>query len=419
MAKQIIMPQLGMYMFEAHDRPLDRRRGAAVQRAMSWSRSRRTRSSTPSRRRRDGHAAAGRPGRRLRPGARGFSPTCWPRGSAAWRAAPLSAGAGQTRQRATAERQSCATQRRGTRQPDRSPAGHGARPRPGRPSWARGPDGRIGEADVLAAVDGPADRPLHPTARVPPRSSVEIEPPAALTPPLPPAADRIPVSGIRQVIFDRMAGQRADRRPRDRVHGGRRHGAGRSPRPPQGRVEKTDNLSVSYNDLLIAIVGPRPARASTAELDLRRRRDPAAAGDPHRPGRGYRARPARAGGPRCRRPGRGATSSARCAGWSSAPRRAEACPRTSPAAPSPSPTSARSRWTASRPSSTCPNAPSWASGASPPGLRSTSGAIAIRQMMILSLSFDHRLVDGAPAARFLQRVKHIAEDPCLLLAAGH
>jgi pyruvate dehydrogenase E2 component (dihydrolipoamide acetyltransferase) len=41
--------------------------------------------------------------------------------------------------------------------------------------------------------------------------------------------------------------------------------------------------------------------------------------------------------------------------------------------------------------------------------------IAVRQMMVLSLSFDHRIVDGAPAARFLQRVKHLIEKPYLLL----
>ena len=31
--------------------------------------------------------------------------------------------------------------------------------------------------------------------------------------------------------------------------------------------------------------------------------------------------------------------------------------------------------------------------------------IAIRDMMYLSLSYDHRLIDGANAARFLQLVK--------------
>lgn len=41
--------------------------------------------------------------------------------------------------------------------------------------------------------------------------------------------------------------------------------------------------------------------------------------------------------------------------------------------------------------------------------------IAVRQMMTLSLTFDHRIVDGAPAARFLQRVKHLIERPYLWL----
>jgi len=41
--------------------------------------------------------------------------------------------------------------------------------------------------------------------------------------------------------------------------------------------------------------------------------------------------------------------------------------------------------------------------------------IAVRQMWTLTLTFDHRLVDGAPAARFLQRVKQIVENPFHLL----
>ena len=44
------------------------------------------------------------------------------------------------------------------------------------------------------------------------------------------------------------------------------------------------------------------------------------------------------------------------------------------------------------------------------------GQVCVRQMMVLSLSFDHRLVDGAPAARFLQRIKELAEEPRFLLA---
>ena len=40
----------------------------------------------------------------------------------------------------------------------------------------------------------------------------------------------------------------------------------------------------------------------------------------------------------------------------------------------------------------------------------------IRKRMVLSLTFDHRLVDGGPAARFLQRVKRLIEDPAEILA---
>jgi pyruvate dehydrogenase E2 component (dihydrolipoamide acetyltransferase) len=41
--------------------------------------------------------------------------------------------------------------------------------------------------------------------------------------------------------------------------------------------------------------------------------------------------------------------------------------------------------------------------------------IVVRQMWTMSLVFDHRLVDGAPAARFLQRIKQLVENPYLLL----
>jgi len=37
--------------------------------------------------------------------------------------------------------------------------------------------------------------------------------------------------------------------------------------------------------------------------------------------------------------------------------------------------------------------------------------VAVRRMMALSLTFDHRVVDGAPAARFLQQVKRWVEQP--------
>jgi len=43
------------------------------------------------------------------------------------------------------------------------------------------------------------------------------------------------------------------------------------------------------------------------------------------------------------------------------------------------------------------------------------GEILIREMCTLSLAFDHRIVDGAPAARFLQYIKTLIEDPSLWL----
>ncbi len=42
--------------------------------------------------------------------------------------------------------------------------------------------------------------------------------------------------------------------------------------------------------------------------------------------------------------------------------------------------------------------------------------IVARKMMTLSLAFDHRIIDGAPAARFLKTVKELIEEPFLLLA---
>ena len=44
------------------------------------------------------------------------------------------------------------------------------------------------------------------------------------------------------------------------------------------------------------------------------------------------------------------------------------------------------------------------------------GEIVIRPMMTLSLTFDHRVVDGSVAAEFLQRVKTLLENPALMLA---
>jgi len=40
-----------------------------------------------------------------------------------------------------------------------------------------------------------------------------------------------------------------------------------------------------------------------------------------------------------------------------------------------------------------------------------SGQVAIRPMMYLALSYDHRIVDGKEAVTFLVRVKEGLEDP--------
>jgi pyruvate dehydrogenase E2 component (dihydrolipoamide acetyltransferase) len=43
------------------------------------------------------------------------------------------------------------------------------------------------------------------------------------------------------------------------------------------------------------------------------------------------------------------------------------------------------------------------------------GKIQVRTLMPLSLSFDHRVIDGAPAAIFLKRAKELLENPSLLI----
>jgi 2-oxoisovalerate dehydrogenase E2 component (dihydrolipoyl transacylase) len=47
-----------------------------------------------------------------------------------------------------------------------------------------------------------------------------------------------------------------------------------------------------------------------------------------------------------------------------------------------------------------------------------NGAVAIRTMMNVSSSFDHRIIDGHVAARFIQRLKRLIEHPALLFLDG-
>jgi pyruvate dehydrogenase E2 component (dihydrolipoamide acetyltransferase) len=43
------------------------------------------------------------------------------------------------------------------------------------------------------------------------------------------------------------------------------------------------------------------------------------------------------------------------------------------------------------------------------------GEVVVRPMLSLTATFDHRAVDGAPAAEFLQSVKELLEEPGLML----
>jgi len=43
-------------------------------------------------------------------------------------------------------------------------------------------------------------------------------------------------------------------------------------------------------------------------------------------------------------------------------------------------------------------------------------AIAIREFLDLTLSFDHDIVDGAPAVRFLRRLVDLLQDATVLEA---
>jgi pyruvate dehydrogenase E2 component (dihydrolipoamide acetyltransferase) len=42
------------------------------------------------------------------------------------------------------------------------------------------------------------------------------------------------------------------------------------------------------------------------------------------------------------------------------------------------------------------------------------GAIVARTLVVLSLTVDHRVIDGAPAAAFLDRVVTLLEQPAQL-----
>ena len=62
-----------------------------------------------------------------------------------------------------------------------------------------------------------------------------------------------------------------------------------------------------------------------------------------------------------------------------------------------------------------PQAAILAVGATEDRAVAVAGEVVVRPMMTMTLTVDHRAVDGAPAAEFLQTVKTFLEDPALAL----
>ena len=89
--------------------------------------------------------------------------------------------------------------------------------------------------------------------------------------------------------------------------------------------------------------------------------------------------------------------------------------RTWPVARSPSPASAASAAPASPPSSTPPKSPSSASSARKLSPVWNGTEFTARNMLPLSLSYDHRVIDGALAARFARHLCYLLEDDRRLL----
>jgi 2-oxoglutarate dehydrogenase E2 component (dihydrolipoamide succinyltransferase) len=46
------------------------------------------------------------------------------------------------------------------------------------------------------------------------------------------------------------------------------------------------------------------------------------------------------------------------------------------------------------------------------------GQVAIRPIMFVALTYDHRIVDGSEAVRFLVTIKNQLEDPLTMLIDG-
>ena len=159
--------------------------------------------------------------------------------------------------------------------------------------------------------------------------------------------------------------------------------------------------------------GGGAGEVSPAQRHPRRRgrRDRPARAPPHRPrhrdrGRADRAGRARRGSAVDRRAGR-----ARSSGWRRSRARARRRARSSPARRSRSPAWARWAGCWRRRSSIIPRSRSWACTRSARRPAVADDSIVIRDLMNLSISVDHRVVDGYDAARFIAEIKATLEAP--------
>jgi pyruvate dehydrogenase E2 component (dihydrolipoamide acetyltransferase) len=62
-----------------------------------------------------------------------------------------------------------------------------------------------------------------------------------------------------------------------------------------------------------------------------------------------------------------------------------------------------------------PEAAILAVGAVTPKAVVRDGAVVVRQIMRVTMSCDHRVIDGATGARFLQTFKKLLENPLLMI----
>ncbi len=62
-----------------------------------------------------------------------------------------------------------------------------------------------------------------------------------------------------------------------------------------------------------------------------------------------------------------------------------------------------------------PEAAIFAIGAAKPTAVVENGEIVVRNIMSVTMSCDHRVIDGATGAKFLQTFKQMLENPILML----